>query len=259
MQNYSYNGNKKGMTFALMESIDASYKDLGAVCDTIRYRKAQSALALLESIAGGRAVYYRTHNTGFGARHELGGRKGRYPMKAAKIVRRVLINAIANAKNSGYMPEELAVVHASANKKQILQRGPAKGVLYMGSGITGHTYGFAPARRSNLEYAKVEIGLASEESELGENAKRFIKIHEKEDSKLAAKVQQKPKHAKPKEKGQKKEAKAEEKKQEPKAQPKEQSKEQSKEQPKAIAGNDVKAKDNKVQPSNQEKAPDQAK
>ena len=122
MQNYSYNGSRKGMAFALMESIDASFKDLGAICDAIRYRKASDALQTLESISGGSAVYYRRNNKGFGSRHELGGRKGRYPMKAARIVRRVLINAIANAKNNGYDVDDMAVVHAAANKKQILQR-----------------------------------------------------------------------------------------------------------------------------------------
>lgn len=191
MQNYSYNGNRNGTAFALMESIDASYKDLGAVCDSIRYRRAVSALAELESIASGeKAVYYRRNNTGFGSRHELGGKKGRYPIKAAKVIRRVLINAMANAKNKGYMNEEMIVIHAAANKKQILKRGPAKGVLYLGTGITGHTYGYSPARRSNLEYARVEIGLASDtEYKPNERVKRIINRHDKEDAKLIEKAQ----------------------------------------------------------------------
>lgn len=181
MRNYSYTGSKEGTAFAVMDNIDASYKDLGAVCDAIRYRKAVDALADLEAYAeGARPVYYRTNNTGFGSKHELGGKKGRFPMKAAKIVRRVLVNAIANAKNKGYELEEMAVVHAAANKTQILVRSPSKGVMFLGSGITGHTYGFSPARRSNLEYAKVEIVLASEsEGKLSEKASKLLKKYEK--------------------------------------------------------------------------------
>jgi|GEM_PF-641765 large subunit ribosomal protein L22 len=190
MHNYSYTGSKEGVVFALMDNIDASYKDLGAVCDAIRYRKADHALAELEEISSGRIpVYYRRNNTGFGDRHELGGRKGRYPMKAAKIVRRVLVNAIANARNKGYEPEDMVVVLAAANKTQILVRSPPKGVMFLGSGITGHTYGFSPARRSNLEYAKVEIALASElEAKLSEKAKKLLKKYEKAGKKLETKA-----------------------------------------------------------------------
>ncbi|MGC8478444.1 MAG: uL22 family ribosomal protein [Candidatus Micrarchaeia archaeon] len=211
MRNYSYTGSKEGTAFAVMDNIDASYKDLGAVCDAIRYRKAADALAELDEYAEGtKPVYYRTHNTGFGARHELGGKKGRFPMKAARIVRRVLINAIANAKNKGYELEEMAVVHAAANKMQILVRSPPKGVMFLGSGITGHTYGFSPARRSNLEYAKVEIVLASETAgKLSEKASKLVKRHEKaysaahkaEQAKQAKKQAGAPAIAKKKEEG----------------------------------------------------------
>ncbi|MEM3827166.1 MAG: uL22 family ribosomal protein [Candidatus Micrarchaeaceae archaeon] len=176
MHKYSYTGSKEGVAFAMIENVDASYKDLGAVCDSIRYRNAGAALEELAKIAEGKkAVYYRRHNAGFGARHELGGKKGRFPMKAAKIVRRVLVNALANAKNKGYEPDTMAVVHAAANKTQILVRSPAKGVMFLGTGITGHTYGFSPARRSNLEYAKVEIALAEPDSIASERAKSLIK------------------------------------------------------------------------------------
>ena len=41
----------------------------------------------------------------WGIRHELGGKKGRWPKKCAGLVRKVLVNAVANARNMGEDPE----------------------------------------------------------------------------------------------------------------------------------------------------------
>lgn len=168
---YSFNRNKNDIIFAHTKDINASYKDLSAVCDSVRYKNAAQALSELEDIFNGkRAVLYRRHNRRMGSRHELGGKLGRYPMKSAGIIKKTLLNAMANARNKGLEPDIMFVVHASANKTQIAQRSPSKGVLYMGAG-----YGYATARRSDLEFAKVEIGLAKgTEIGLSKNMKGMI-------------------------------------------------------------------------------------
>ncbi len=158
---YSFNiiKGRENMAFAQGYDIDASYKDLAAVCDAIRYMKAAKALGIASAIEEKkRAVLYRRHSKHMGARHELHGRKGAYPVKAAGDVRRVLVNAMANARNNGMDAEEMVVIHASSNKTHIERRQPSKGTIAWGRGM----YGRSALMHSDLEYAKVEIVLAEE-------------------------------------------------------------------------------------------------
>jgi len=191
---YSFNiKNAENIVLAQRYDINASYKDLAAVCDAIRYMNAGAALEKLDRlIAMEMPIEYRRHNKHMGARHELGGRKGAYPVKAAKEVRLALINAIANAGNKGLFGEDLYIVHAAANKTRILRRYPSRGTLAWGRGM----YGRASIMHSDLEYAKVEIGLASkDEAWLTKNMKFFIRKRELENvlSKKEAKEEQKEK------------------------------------------------------------------
>ena len=202
---YSFNiKNAENIVLAQRYDIDASYKDLAAVCDAIRYMNAGAALDKLDRlIAMEIPIEYRRHNKHMGARHELGGRKGAYPVRAAKEVRLALINAIANANNKGLSGEDLYIVHATANKTRILRRYPSRGTLAWGRGM----YGRASIMHSDLEYAKVEIGLASkDEAWLTKSMKYFIKKKELEDM-LSKKEREKNK----KEKSESKEKEANEK------------------------------------------------
>ena len=102
-------------------------KDLVEVCGNIRYKPVGDALALLEAAAiGAMPILYRGNNRHLGHRRELGGRKGRYPKKSAKIVLKALKSAIANAQSKG-LSEELIVMHAAANKKAEFGRLSPKG------------------------------------------------------------------------------------------------------------------------------------
>ncbi len=168
---YSFNMKRDGIVFASMKDINASFKDLCAVCDTIRYKSAPRAMSMLESVASGKQpILYRRHNAHMGSRHELGGQKGRYPKKCASIVRKVLVNAMANAESKGNDPESMYVVHAAANKTLILQRTASKGALWM-----GHSMGRRSARRSDVEFAKLELALGyGEEEGLSGNMKMAI-------------------------------------------------------------------------------------
>ncbi len=173
MMRYSFNLKKEGVVFAQRYNVNASYKDLGAVCDAVRYLRVNNALALLEEVRMMKTpLLYRRHSKHMGARHELGGRKGGYPVKAAGEVRLAILNAIGNAKNKGFSGEEMYVIHASSNKTMIARRYPSKGSLTWGRGM----YGRGAMNHSDLEYAKIEIAIADEENAvLTSDMRYFIK------------------------------------------------------------------------------------
>lgn len=159
MVHFGYSYKETGAKFAKAQAhdIDASFKDLGAVCDAIRYKNTDAAVELLEAASeGDTPIYYKKHNKRLGHRHELGGRKGRYPKKAAKLVLGVLKNAIANATFKG-MGDDLVVKHACANKQRIFPRMAPRGT----------------SRRANYETAIIEVVL--EESSAERKAYEMLK------------------------------------------------------------------------------------
>jgi len=145
---YSFNIDDKEKelhAFARVEGVNASYKDLTEVCGRIRGKPVAWAVQFLEGVREGKQpVLYKRHAKRLGHRRALGGRKGRYPQKAARVVLKVLKSAMANGTVKG-LDEEMLIRHASANKK--------------------HTYGrLAPKGRrkqSAYETARVEIVLKS--------------------------------------------------------------------------------------------------
>jgi large subunit ribosomal protein L17e len=128
-------------------NIDASYKDLCAVCSNMRGLTADEGVQYLEAVLGGFPVLYKRWNKKLGHRKELGGRKGRYPVKSAKYVLLVLKNAIANASSKGL--DGLSIVHIQANKQAIYPRTQSKGRQF----------------RANYETARVEVVLAGKKNE----------------------------------------------------------------------------------------------
>jgi ribosomal protein uL22 len=190
MIRYSYNKDRTGVIFAGVKDINASFKDLCNVCDSIRNTPVTTATALLEKVeAGDQAIIFRRHNRYMGDRHELGGKKGRWPKKCAGFVRKVLVNASANARNMGEDPEAMVVVHASANKTTTIPRRPPKGIRYVRTG----GYGYVPTRRSDMELAKIEIGLAYPKGQKRPDKKPAVKAAPK--APAAPKPQQEKKSA----------------------------------------------------------------
>ncbi len=168
---YSFNRDKKDLVFAYKKDINASFKDLTIVCNAIRYRSANNALHILDNVINeSMPIYYSRFNKGMGSRHELHGRKGRWPKKCAKIIKNILLSTMANAENKGYDPDSMFVIHSAANKTNIIERSPSKGILFISGG-----YGYAARRRSDLELAKVEIGIGNESSQ-GLSKKMIDKI-----------------------------------------------------------------------------------
>jgi large subunit ribosomal protein L22 len=92
-----------------------SYKDTVELLNAIRGLKLEEAKRLLEDvIAMRRPIPYRVHNGKVG--HKRGTGPGRYPVKAAKAVLKVLQNAEANAEYKGLDVTRLWVMHAAAHK-----------------------------------------------------------------------------------------------------------------------------------------------
>ena len=196
--NYSFNRDRSGLVFAGLNDVNASFKDLAAVCSAIRYNSVPRAIDILDSvIEGGKPIEYKKYNKHMGARHELGGKKGRYPIKCATLVKKALMSAAANARGKGYEPDMMYVVHAAANKTQIIMRTPPKGKLFI---VTGG-WRYSPLRRSDIELSKIEIGLGTgNEEKLGSKMKARIKRSQAIEAKHPAKKQnpviaQKPKKA----------------------------------------------------------------
>ncbi|MEM3399666.1 MAG: 50S ribosomal protein L22 [Candidatus Micrarchaeia archaeon] len=141
MPEYGYSYKTNGLCAkAQLYDIDASFKDLSQVCSAIKGKPTDVALKFLNDVKKmEKPVVYRKFNKKLGHRSELGGKKGRYPKKAAGIVLQVLKNAIANAEFMGIVHPY--VKHACANKQSIFYRIAPKGRLM----------------RSNYETARVEI------------------------------------------------------------------------------------------------------
>lgn len=167
-------------------------KDLVEVCGNIRRKPVGVAIRILEDAAEGKMpILYRRNNKRLGHRRELGGRKGRYPKKSAKIVLKALRSAIANAQGKG-LSEELMVMHAAANKKLEHGRLSPKGRRNYSGFVT----------------ARIEIVLKEKEGAKRPEKKAAKPKAEQQKPGQAAKPEEIPKGAKP-EKAAPKEEKAE--------------------------------------------------
>ncbi len=189
MHKYSFpvTGN---MAVAQAYDVNASYKDLCAVCDAIRYAKADDAFAVLDSIISKKMpIHVRRFNKHMGAKHELGGAKGAFPVMAAKQVRKVLVNALANADSKGIDTSNAIIAYATANKTHIERRSPPKGTLSWGRGM----YGYSARVHSDIEYAKIELALAEPE-EVGRKPRKVRLPYVRQEKKQQA--ASKPKAAK---------------------------------------------------------------
>ena len=123
---YSYQGETEGTARAFGKEVNVSPKHANEICFAIKGRRVDAALGFLKKVQAEEAyVPFRRYNKK--VPHRKGGQPGRYPVKAARIVARVLENAKANADHRGLDTEKLKVEHASAYKAMVLERGKPKG------------------------------------------------------------------------------------------------------------------------------------
>ena len=104
-------------------SLKISPKHSVEICRTIRNMYLEDAKAFLEDVIAKKTVVpFKRHNKKVGHRGDLQGwPSGRYPVKAAKAILKVLENAEANAENADLDVENLKLVHASANRGVIIR------------------------------------------------------------------------------------------------------------------------------------------
>ena len=190
---YSYNLDRKEIVFASTSDLNASFKDLCAVCDAVRYKAVPNAIATLDSVIGdGKPIEYRRHNRYMGSRHELDGKKGRYPMKCAAMVQEGHNQCIGEREEQGRGSGFNVCGPRMCEQDLRVPRSPPKGIRSVRTG----GYGYTPMRRSNLAFAKIEIGLSVKDAkELGARMKRALKATNRKEKAVKAPLpkQQKPK------------------------------------------------------------------
>jgi len=195
--NYGFQGSEENTAKAQLYNIDASWKELSAVCSEIKGMDAEVATVFLEKVKEMELpVRFRKHSKKMGHRRELGGAKGRYPQKAARFILQVLKNAVANASSKGILNP--VVIHASATYQSKYPRIQSKGRRSRGDYETSRVE--IVVGEANLGISKIKEELSKEEKE-----KITEKMIEKE-------VKSETKIAKSEEKKEVKEEKKEEKK-----------------------------------------------
>ena len=123
---YSYQGSTEKIGKAQIKRANISFKHSNETCAAIKGKKVDTALKFLERVINQEeAIPYKRYTTGVG--HRKNGIIGRYPKKAAKIIKKVLENAKANAEFNGLDTDKLVIKHASAYRTHRIQRRRPKG------------------------------------------------------------------------------------------------------------------------------------
>jgi large subunit ribosomal protein L22 len=119
--------------------MNISRKHAVEICTAIRGKKLEKAKKFLQDVTEKkRFVPFRKHHKK--VPHRTGGQPGRYPVKAAAHILKILENAENNATEKG-MNGELVVAHAAAQKGREYERRAPKGRM----------------KASNIETVNVEI------------------------------------------------------------------------------------------------------
>ena len=108
------------------KEINISPKSANEVRYVIKKKNAKKAVVYLDKVQEKKEfVTFRRYNTGLG--HRKGGQPGKFPVKAAKEVQKILKHAIKNAEFKGLESEKLQISHATAYKTLTLDRIKPKG------------------------------------------------------------------------------------------------------------------------------------
>ncbi len=122
---YSFNAYDEGrMVRASGRDLHISPKAAREICASIRHmRLDQSRMFLTAVMEKKQAVPYKRYNKEVPHRRGLQGwYAGRYPVKAAGEILRVLDSLEANAQAKGLDLEHLRLVHAAAQRARVLKR-----------------------------------------------------------------------------------------------------------------------------------------
>lgn len=122
---YAYNkeGNGAKTARAMAKSLKISPKHCVEICNAIRGMDVSKAKAYLEDVIDMKqSVPFKRHNKKVGHRKgQKGWPSGRYPVKAAAEVLKVLVNAEANAEYKGMDTEKLVIEHISSHRGVVIR------------------------------------------------------------------------------------------------------------------------------------------
>jgi large subunit ribosomal protein L22 len=106
---------------AIGREIHISPKHSVELCRALRGKKLEDAKELLEDvIEKRRPIPFKRYKRSIGHRKGKGFGPGRYPVRAAKAIMKVLEAAESNAEYSGLDTEALLVKHIAANKGRVI-------------------------------------------------------------------------------------------------------------------------------------------
>ncbi|AEC51294.1 50S ribosomal protein L22P [Pyrococcus sp. NA2] len=92
------------------------------VCRELRGMMLKDALRYLdEVIALKRPVPLKRYNDSQGHKPGKGFGPGRYPVKVAKAIKKVLLNVKNNAEQKGLDPDKLRIIHIAAHRGPVLR------------------------------------------------------------------------------------------------------------------------------------------
>lgn len=122
----SYQGPVEKTAKAFGMQLNVSPKSANEVCYVIRGKMTEKALELFERVEKKESpILYRRYTDGIG--HRSGGQIGRYPIKAVKLVKKLVKSAVSNAESKGLDSKKLKIIHSTAYKTISLDRITSKG------------------------------------------------------------------------------------------------------------------------------------
>lgn len=122
---YAYNKevDESKIARAMARSLKISPKHSVEICRAIRGMEVEKAKDYLERVIDMKqSVPFKRHNKKVGHRKgQQGWPSGRYPVKAAGEILKVLINAEANAEDKSMDVENLIIEHISSHRGVVIQ------------------------------------------------------------------------------------------------------------------------------------------
>lgn len=122
--NYAFKDDDKAKTAkAIGRGLTISPKHSLEICRELRGMELEKAKVYLEEVIQmKKAVPFKRHNKKVAHRKELKGwPSGRYPVKAAEHILKVLENAEANAEYKGLDSENLKITHISSHRGMVIR------------------------------------------------------------------------------------------------------------------------------------------
>lgn len=123
-------GDREAVAKALGRELPISYKESVEIAKVIRGMRLREAIELLEKVVKKEVpIPFTRFNGGVGHRRALAklyGRwkvqSGRYPVKAAKYILKVLRNAENNAEQKGLDVDNLTILHIATHRGRYIKR-----------------------------------------------------------------------------------------------------------------------------------------